>query len=591
MNSVYFDPIRSYAIGDSFARRNQSGYFTKNKKSYFLNSIISSIQLSSLSSLLTQYSALSPSNTITRTIQLFVGFTPKLSKIVLATGLITHYVNSPSPTTTPLSSSRLHRLKNRAIQTLTFASANLHRVSYVAYVVTTIALVTLSPMTAVPLLSALTYHALDQKKLIPEKISRFMEDYGYVLNSTILLFDQSILIKLLALSSLATIFNRKSQLVYSWVDKVITPKSIPTLVQVDNKSKFNVFNLSVKQVMRTLNNPRLLRVNPTMAARNFREFTKIEPNSQYNAFMTLLDGIDSNQNSFVDYFKSKPEWITACRAEMSFQAEMTQSERDQLAETNIQSEEYLKGYVKGKLQNFLQIVKGEVTVEGSQKQTLKAIKNCQFILAYLQRYQSEDGGALLLRTLSTLAMEAKGSSEMISSLTRLTRNSLYKTELNSEQTTRNSDYDCYELNLLRKLEVVRAKMYKDSLEEIGITSIPSLIRSNYEVGVGLGFHPLSKEERKSIGFTKILIKLLLNEFPRFSELYHTEALKCISEMDKQQTHAKIRQIINDSDMSQDSKTAKLLEYDTIPVVAEEAKRHQDKFNRLILVKMGVLTAD
>jgi hypothetical protein len=562
MFSNILQPLAAFAYADGFFKLNSIADQTQKSDFYFFSYLSMGSQLDRLSRLFQDYIALSPANNITKGLQSFVEETPQtisaLEKIAIGVQVISLNVTA----------------KYRApISGLTYV---MNRLISVAFLVGTVVMIPLRPITAIPMAATMIYHAMDNQRLIPKKASLFMENYGSSVASVFQLFDPSNLLKLHALSQIGTIFSRASRPVYTLIDRVLTHKSIPTIDQVRDKTDFKIAQLTRKHIYGVFEEKTSYTINPVMTARPFHKFTRIQSDSNFDEFLTLFDQIDANLIQ---------EKMPTCG--LSLDA----ASKKEAAEKNIPEEEMLRSLIRAKLVELVQILKGEKYVTGSFQAGDGGIKNAKVILGYLKKYCPQNDSEALFQTFCDLVKVDFKDGSSLYSLTLNTKIAMYQMELENEQLVDNAQHSAYELELLRRLEKLRIKT-SNLVSETMLANENAFTKAMTKNTFKFGFVPLDKEYLNQYGLTSIFLKNLGNGFEQSVRSYKNQALDCVASMDKEQTRQFVHKIINESDLPDHEKTTLLDVYDNLyQDESDNGKIYMRHWYHLILLRLGVETAE
>lgn len=453
--------------------------------------------------------------------------------------------------------------------------------------------------------SGLTYHMLDQKGVIPRKISLFIETYRETIFFIGAMVTGTMIMRVYTLATVMTAFSPAAiRFIHHKVDQAIHhffSQTTPLLSQMDapvlQKSK-----LSFDEMKHILESNEL-KVNPAHCTKMVASLSDLPSSHDFDVYVTLFDQVDWSKK--YEYIKEKlrdddvfigflqgqlPVEVAQSALKERFDLYLDQAAAKQGLEKTI----YVVQWLRGQLINVVDALKGIKRVKGSRSDLEEGIGYYSKILPHLQSLQHTspvDFEDLLLRLsvragdYCALQVKLTGAEETDGILLR---------NLASQNP---SFAGIYEFKLASRLKDLRRQIveYFYTLLTQAI-HMPRAIAGDvhgfeiYRKVLSLGFYPLTDSDRANLHLSDFI--LWETYIPIRHEMYNEYDKRLDSVFEEAgEVHFGnyLRQTINDHPHLLENEKQKMmdmyLECNDGQWTRSETRL---RFHRLALVMMGVL---
>lgn len=476
----------------------------------------------------------------------------------------------------------------------------------VAMVVSAVALIILGkPFFGVAILATMTYQVIDHLGWVPRKISLFMESYMPILSLVGLLVGGTPLIQVFAALMLPTrISPTMTRFLHHRLDDILRFfgwKTGPSLSEVDGDVKENK-ELTFSEIKEILDAPdSSFVVDPAHSSKWAFDFSKLPKDYDLNKLLEHFNKVDWKERYELVKRKMKTDERFIDELKEAFpQYNSTEESFNEcfaaLAERkNKPLNEFAADWMKEQMNELMHGLLGNKRVKGSQKDLADAISMCYKIIPYLEQLKDANESVEYEDMLLKCAVEGgnycsrgvkRMANELVGNVTRHTKANLQDPQKAYEQTLASALQDRrYAIIQLVYDRVIRQKILPDAIAH-DVHSFD--LYRNY---LSLGFYPLTKYERATIGISEFLVwKQFASIRSQMSAAYQKELDSVIHEIGESEFSTYMRKHIGENPSLSESERKTLL-YDIWGGRNNDTwstKETDQKMHRLALVMLGVL---
>lgn len=510
---------------------------------------------------------------------------------------------------------------------LHYVQAYSSRVVYASLVVSGVALAAFgNPAFGYSILGALLYQYLDSKRLIPDKISLYMEKYMHTFSAIVVaLFSSSIILKTMIVLALGFNVPFKYRLpIYQFIDKMVRSylekkdhvQYRPYLAEYDAPvhQKENFTFEEIKEILEgensdfKLNPAHFTKVNKACAVlKTDYDFEKLLPLYDQIAPKNLAKQLRYDEN-FMTYLGESVEGADKKKLNIHFVDKESDLEREgyvkrsdyieqlvsQLAEEKKQSVNlFLQDWVGEQLKILVGVLSGKRAFKGTRVDLEMALPNCAKIVSYLTQI-AVDGKHKVEFEDKLLKLAIEGGDYCTRGIKRCS------TELVDDISQRHQPdrkglepYQMYEARMEASLENQRLRLTHSIFERFKVnlkksTSLPADVTDDvhffdlYRLLFSYGLVPMSDDEKYDIGMPFIYFMIDLHPLRKqfFKNYDPNETIEEDGELDFTEW---LRGWLGSN---------KELDEEQREDILDAYTRYDDpekRLHRLLLMKLGVIT--
>lgn len=481
---------------------------------------------------------------------------------------------------------------------------------------------------AAGILSGVAYQILDERSVIPRRVSLFVETYMPSLLLTTNLIKGSLFSKLISFMELnACFFYTGACLIQQMIDHVLrfllkkaetqVPFSkvvlqlIPSVAQIDRLFSTKQTHLSYKEILQVLELSEqefsaAYEINPGVCMKEISISLNLPQDKDFKKFLTLFDEIDWMKRStivlkklqdderFIDFFSDHyPE---------SERSEIQENITDFIAllasKTGVSVEQYSVDWMREQLVKLVETLNGTLRVEGMQSDLELVMTRASSLLPHcLSLKKSVELEDILLK------LSIEGGQYCGLGLRRVF-NELWDAFV--EQKIFNTPsldlQEAYEKKILYTLEKVRRNLLDGTYSDLCEKVLKQHSRDNhlYDMkisGFKLGWLPMSRFERSRINIVHLIDRYALFMLRQDSEvMYSKEMFEAITSLGNQHfTNYMLGFIATHPRLSEKEKTKLHDKFACLESISDDVPDQPidgttliEKFQRLLLIKLGVL---
>jgi hypothetical protein len=512
----------------------------------------------------------------------------------------------------------------RSVRVINFLAEHTGTMIGVAMVTSSVALIALGNVYfGAASLMAIGYTAVDLGGFLPRRISLFMEKYMPLVSSLVLIVSGTFWVRSISvltvaqyIPSVSWFINKKIDTLFNrFAEKIDFPiagptKTAPRMTLEEFDAPFiKQKKLNLGQIKTILySHESEYEINPAHTSKWAVDLPALPENRNFHEYNNLFETVNwaskyrivfkklMNDKKFIQYLQKEAtsdQFIMQIFTDFLSNPNNPRFENkgarciEALAQKNgMTKEKYLVNYIKNQMDALVKKLIGVNRVDGKQTDLQEGIDNCSRILPYLQSIK-ESQPIEFEDALLKIAVE--GGDYCGLGIKRMS-STLMDTVVQSQRLQHQIDWSVsgnYEEKLFIALQSERFRVHESIYLEYTMNG-PEFLREdnhhyeNYKALWGLGFTPLTTNEKNRFGILDLLIwKRLIKIRQTMMETYQKNLMECF----KAGTNNEFNQYLNivlseNSELSDDDREV---------LRNERAEGRQEKaYKRLILVMLGVL---